>query len=178
MAWPRWKNAKPNYATTNHNIYNERNKKKGRPCKRRRYEVKKNLNITGIKIKQAMARHRQEWRKTLLEVTYHSGLWCSRKIRRNQQRHQSLNCLAETADISELKLNETRCYKMLTMTFLPGPILRTVTPSHCPSFISSSPGGIRFSESTAVISTISNIKYLQFQPQTVRQTDCKPRLSI
>jgi len=125
-----------------------------------------------------MARHRQEWRKTLLEVTYHSGLWCSRKIRRNQQRHQSLNCLAETADISELKLNETRCYKMLTMTFLPGPILRTVTPSHCPSFISSSPGGIRFSESTAVISTISNIKYLQFQPQTVRQTDCKPRLSI
>jgi hypothetical protein len=64
------------------------------------------------------------------------------------------------------------------MTFLPGPILRTVTPSHCPSFISSSPGGIRFSESTAVISTISYIKYLQFQPQTVRQTDCIPRLSI
>jgi len=114
-----------------------------------------------------MARDCQECRKTLLEVMYRSGLWCSRRIR-NQQRHQSLNCLAETADISELKLNETRCYKMLTMTFLPGPILRTVTPSHCPSFISSSPGGIRLSESTAVISTISNIKYLQFQPQTVR----------
>lgn len=128
-------------------------------CKRQRYEVEKDLNITGIKIKQAMARDCQEWRETLLEVTYHSGLWCSRRLRRNQQRHQSLNCLEETVDISELKLNETRCYKMLTMTFLPGPILRTVTPSHCPSFISSSPGGIRLSESTAVISTISNIKY-------------------
>jgi len=44
-------------------------REKGRPCKRWRYEVEKDLNIIGIKIKQAMARDRQEWRKTLLEVT-------------------------------------------------------------------------------------------------------------
>jgi len=40
-------------------------RKKGRPCKRWKYEFEKDLNIIGIKIKQAMARDCQEWRKTI-----------------------------------------------------------------------------------------------------------------
>jgi hypothetical protein len=70
----------------------------------------------------------------------------------------------EHAKIGHVMISKPTLRRLHTMTFLPGPILRTVTPSHWPSFISSSPGGIRFFESTAVISTISQIKNLQFEP--------------
>jgi hypothetical protein len=42
-------------------------RKGGRPHKRWRDEVEKKLNIMGIKNGEAMAKHRREWRKIVLE---------------------------------------------------------------------------------------------------------------
>jgi hypothetical protein len=46
----------------------EGTRKRGRPCKRWKDEVEKELNIVGIKNGQAMAKHRREWRKIVLET--------------------------------------------------------------------------------------------------------------
>jgi hypothetical protein len=52
----------------------QRTRDRRRPHTRWRYKVKENLNIIGIKNKQAMARNDQEWRKTVTDVKVHSGL--------------------------------------------------------------------------------------------------------
>jgi hypothetical protein len=45
-----------------------------RSHKRWRDEVEEDLNIMGIKNRQAMARHHPEWRKTVLEAQVHNKL--------------------------------------------------------------------------------------------------------
>jgi hypothetical protein len=46
----------------------------GRRRKRWRDEVEEDLNIMGLKNRQAMARYGPKWRKTLLEAKVHNGL--------------------------------------------------------------------------------------------------------
>jgi len=60
MVWSCWKNAKPKNVKTNCNSYNERNRERRRPRKIWRDKVEENLNTTGMKDRQAMARHRRE----------------------------------------------------------------------------------------------------------------------
>ena len=49
-------------------------RKKGRECNRKRDGVEEDLNIMGIKNRQAMARAPHEWKKIVLEVKVHNGL--------------------------------------------------------------------------------------------------------
>jgi hypothetical protein len=49
-------------------------RKRRRPHKSWRDEVEEDLNIMGMKNKQAMARDLQQWRKIVLEAKVHSGL--------------------------------------------------------------------------------------------------------
>jgi hypothetical protein len=48
--------------------------KGGRSRKRWRDEIEDNLNIMGIKNRQALVRGRREWRKIVWETTVHNGL--------------------------------------------------------------------------------------------------------
>lgn len=48
-------------------------------CKRWRDEVKEDMNVMGIKNRQAMARDYQEWRKIVWEAKVQNGLQCSRR---------------------------------------------------------------------------------------------------
>jgi len=47
--------------------------KGGRPRKRWRGEVEKELNIMGIKNGHVMTKHRREWRKIVLEANVYKG---------------------------------------------------------------------------------------------------------
>jgi len=49
-------------------------RKRGKSLTTRRSEAVEELNIMGIKNKQAMVRNDQELRKTVVEVKVHSGL--------------------------------------------------------------------------------------------------------
>jgi hypothetical protein len=52
----------------------EGRKKIGRPRKRRRDESEEGLNVMGIRNRHAMAKDRQEWRKTVLAAKVQNGL--------------------------------------------------------------------------------------------------------
>jgi hypothetical protein len=64
----------------------EGTRKIGRPHKRWRDEAEGDLNIIGIKNRQAMVTDRWELRKIVLEAKVHGGLW---RFRRRSRR-----CLA------------------------------------------------------------------------------------
>jgi hypothetical protein len=49
-------------------------RKIGRPCKRCRFEVEKDLNVMGIRNKQVMVRDLRECRRISLEVDVRNGL--------------------------------------------------------------------------------------------------------
>jgi hypothetical protein len=57
----------------------EGTRKRGRLLKTRRDEAEEYLTIIGTKNRQAMIRHRWEWRKTALEAKVHNGLQCLRR---------------------------------------------------------------------------------------------------
>jgi hypothetical protein len=62
----------------------EGTRKRGRPRKRWLDEVEEDLKIMEISNLHAVAKDRQERRKTVLEAKVHKGLQCSRRIiRRN-----------------------------------------------------------------------------------------------
>jgi hypothetical protein len=52
----------------------EGTRKRGRPCKRWIDEVEEDLKIMGIRNWHAVAKDRQQWRKTVLEAKVHNRL--------------------------------------------------------------------------------------------------------
>jgi hypothetical protein len=64
----------------------EGTRKRGRSCKRWRDDVEEDLNIMGLKNRQAMVIDRQEWRKIVLEAKVHNGLYCLRRRRKRRRR--------------------------------------------------------------------------------------------
>jgi hypothetical protein len=54
----------------------EETRKIGSLQKRWKDDIIKNLNMMEIRNRSPMARHRRECRKTVLEATFHNGLFC------------------------------------------------------------------------------------------------------
>jgi hypothetical protein len=79
----------------------EGTRKKGRPCKRWQDKVEEDLNVLGIKDRQAMARDRWEWRKVVLEAKVRCG---AERLRR---RRSCVCCnIAEGYPASVLRVTE------------------------------------------------------------------------
>lgn len=62
----------------------EGTRKRGRPSKRWRNMVAEDLNILGVKNREAMARDRQGSKKIVLEAKVYNGLYCWRRRRRRR----------------------------------------------------------------------------------------------
>lgn len=73
MVWSCQKNAKPKIAITNCNSYSGQNKGKRRIMQKMENRVKEDLNVMGIRNRQAIDRDCQEWRTPVLEAKVHNG---------------------------------------------------------------------------------------------------------
>jgi hypothetical protein len=67
----------------------EGTRKRGTPCKRWRNDNKEDLNVTGIKNRQAMARDCQNGERIILDAKVHNKQHCSRNRIRMRNRRKA-----------------------------------------------------------------------------------------